>query len=145
MNRLPAVVVDIDVRKEHNALREAASLGIPRICLIDTDSDPDQADIAIPGNDDAMRAIELIMRELADSAEEGRKARPEPTESSEGRSEGRRRGPRGSRGGEQGGARPPRPEPAAVPAATVPTAPSAPAPTPAPASGQPEGGEVPTT
>ncbi len=78
MNRLPAALVVVDVRKEHNALREARALGIPTICLIDTDSDPDQADIPIPGNDDAMRAIELVIRELADAVEEGRKSRPEP-------------------------------------------------------------------
>lgn len=78
MNKLPAVVVVIDVRKEANALREAKALKIPRVCLIDTDSDPDSADIPIPGNDDAMRSIELIARELADAVEEGMKARPEP-------------------------------------------------------------------
>ncbi len=78
MGRLPAALVVVDVRKEHNALREARALGIPTICLIDTDSDPDQADIPIPGNDDAMRAIELVIREIADAAEEGRKSRPEP-------------------------------------------------------------------
>ena len=78
MGRLPAALVVVDVRKEHNALREARALGIPTICLIDTDSDPEQADIPIPGNDDAMRAIELVIREIADAAEEGRKSRPEP-------------------------------------------------------------------
>ncbi len=83
MNRLPGALVVIDVRKEHNGLREAASLKIPRVCLTDTDSDPDTADIVIPGNDDAMRAIELVARELADAVEEGRKARPAPAERAE--------------------------------------------------------------
>jgi small subunit ribosomal protein S2 len=83
MNRLPAALVVIDVRKEVNAVREAQSLEIPTICLIDTDSDPDFADIAIPGNDDAMRGIELIVRELADAVLEGMKARPEPEPSAE--------------------------------------------------------------
>lgn len=115
MNRLPSLLVMIDVRKEHNAIREARALKIPTICLIDTDSDPDVVDIAIPGNDDAMRGIELIMRELADAVEEGKKARPEPTESAEGRGEGggqRRRGPRRGegRGAESRGERRP-PEP----------------------------------
>ena len=47
------------VNREINALREARSLGIPTVCLIDTDGDPDLADIAIPGNDDSMRSIEV--------------------------------------------------------------------------------------
>ncbi len=80
MTRLPSVMVVVDVRKEVNALREAATLGIPTICLIDTDSDPDRASIAIPGNDDAMRAIALIFNQLADAVEEGKRARVEPLE-----------------------------------------------------------------
>ncbi len=83
MNRLPGALVVIDVRKEVNSLREAKALGIPTICLIDTDSDPDLVDIAVPGNDDAMRGIDLVMRELADAVDEGRKGRPEPVEAPE--------------------------------------------------------------
>jgi len=97
MNRLPSAVVVIDVRKELNAVREARAMKIPTVCLIDTDSDPDLADIPIPGNDDAMRAIELVLRELADAVEEGKKARPESVaETSEPREpgEGPRRRPR---------------------------------------------------
>lgn len=94
MGRLPAVLVVIDVRKEHNALREAQALKIPRICLIDTDSDPDEADIPIPGNDDAMRAIELVMREIGDSVEEGKKSRPAVPEQSAGRGRDREEGAR---------------------------------------------------
>lgn len=78
MARLPGVLMAIDVRKEINALREARALNIPTICVVDTDSDPELVDLPIPGNDDAMRGIELIMRELANAAEEGNKARPEP-------------------------------------------------------------------
>ncbi len=85
MNRLPAALIVIDVRKEINAVREARALGIPTICLIDTDSDPDFADIPIAGNDDAMRGIEIIVRELADAVLEGMKARPEPEPATEGR------------------------------------------------------------
>ena len=85
MNRLPAVMVVIDVHKELNAVREARSMDIPTVCLIDSDSDPDLADIPIPGNDDAMRSIELIARELADAVEEGKKSRPEPVVATEGR------------------------------------------------------------
>lgn len=83
MTRLPGALVIVDVRKEQNAVREAQSLGIPTICLIDTDSDPDMASIAIPGNDDAMRAIEVIVRELATAAEEGLRARPPMPERTE--------------------------------------------------------------
>lgn len=93
MNRLPAALVVVDIRKEVNAVREARATGIPTVCLIDTDSDPDLADIPIPGNDDAMRAIELIIRELTDAVEEGKKARPEPVEVPESR-DGPPAGPR---------------------------------------------------
>ena len=75
MNRLPGVLIVIDVHRERNAVREAKKLGIPTVCLIDTDSDPDYADLPIPGNDDAIRAIELILGRLADSVEEGKKGR----------------------------------------------------------------------
>jgi small subunit ribosomal protein S2 len=80
MARLPGALVAIDVRKESNAVREARSLKIPTICLIDTDGDPDYASIAIPGNDDAIRAIELVITKLCDAIEEGKRARPEPVE-----------------------------------------------------------------
>ena len=93
MNRLPAALVLIDARKEVNGVREARSMDVPTVCLIDSDSDPTLVDIPIPGNDDAMRAIELIVRELADAVEEGKKSRPEPTESVEVR-EGLSGGPR---------------------------------------------------
>jgi len=80
MTGLPGALVVIDVRKESNAVREARNLKIPTICLIDTDGDPDYASIAIPGNDDAIRAIELIVTKLCDAIEEGKRARPEPLE-----------------------------------------------------------------
>ncbi len=101
MTRLPGALVVIDVRKEHNAVREAQALGIPTIGLVDTDSDPDKVSIAIPGNDDAMRVIELVVTQLADAIEEGRRARPEPTaDPGEGRGEpgGREHRERGGRG-----------------------------------------------
>jgi small subunit ribosomal protein S2 len=79
MTRLPGALVIVDVRKEVNGLREAQSLGIPTVCLIDTDSDPDFASIPIPGNDDAMRAIQLVISKLADAVEEGKRSRPEPS------------------------------------------------------------------
>ena len=75
MERMPGAVVVIDVRREHLAVKEARKLSIPTVCLIDTDSDPDYADIPIPGNDDAIRAIDLILNLLADAVELGLKAR----------------------------------------------------------------------
>ena len=80
MNKLPGVLVLIDVRREHIAAKEAGKLNIPVIGIVDTDSDPDFVDIVIPGNDDAMRAIELILNEMADAVEEGKRARPETSQ-----------------------------------------------------------------
>ncbi|MGQ0627862.1 MAG: 30S ribosomal protein S2 [Phycisphaerales bacterium] len=75
MDKLPGVLVVIDVKKELNALNEARKLGIPTVCLIDTDGDPDLADIAIPGNDDSMRSIDVIIRELCLAIAEGKSQR----------------------------------------------------------------------
>lgn len=71
MNRLPECVVVIDPNKEKNAVREARKMGIPTLALIDTDCDPDTVDLPIPGNDDGIRSIELIMRQLADAVVQG--------------------------------------------------------------------------
>ncbi|UCG34564.1 MAG: 30S ribosomal protein S2 [Phycisphaerales bacterium] len=90
MSRLPAAVVVIDVRREHIAVKEAKKLGIATVCLIDTDSDPDYADIPIPGNDDAIRAIELIVGQLADAVEEGLKGRAVRVEEDGGQGQRRR-------------------------------------------------------
>lgn len=67
LNRIPGVVVVVDAKREYLALREARSLGIPTIGILDTDSDPDTVDIAIPANDDAQKAIEILMNELAEA------------------------------------------------------------------------------
>lgn len=75
MSKLPGVVVCVDVTREANALMEARKLGIPTICLIDTDGDPDMVDIPIPGNDDSMRSIDVIIRELCDAIAEGKNQR----------------------------------------------------------------------
>ncbi|NLK42473.1 MAG: 30S ribosomal protein S2 [Planctomycetes bacterium] len=72
MNRLPGVVVVVDAKKEYIALREARKLGIPTVAIIDTDSDPDTVDVAIPANDDSIKAIEILLDELAASAAEGK-------------------------------------------------------------------------
>lgn len=100
MDRLPGAVVIIDVKREMNAIREARKLGVPTVCLIDTDGDPDNADIPVPGNDDSMRSIDVVVRELCAAVAEGkslRTARPEadPGEPREGGRDGDR--PRRSR------------------------------------------------
>ncbi|MCK4752705.1 MAG: 30S ribosomal protein S2 [Planctomycetes bacterium] len=72
MGRIPGIVVVVDAKKEHLALREAKKLGIATIGLIDTDSDPDTVDVAIPANDDSIRAIDLLLSELADAVAIGK-------------------------------------------------------------------------
>jgi len=82
MKRLPGAMVLVDVSREHIAIREARSLNIPTVGLVDTDSDPDGVDVVIPGNDDAMRAIELVMSQLADAVDLGKRSRPAKGEES---------------------------------------------------------------
>lgn len=67
MNRMPECLVIVDPKKEKNAVREARSLGITTVSLIDTDCDPDLIDLPIPGNDDGIRAIEVVARYIADA------------------------------------------------------------------------------
>jgi len=77
MERMPGVMFIIDTRREHIAVKEARKLGVKTVALIDTDSDPDVIDLPIPGNDDAMRAIEIMVREIADAVIEGKSGRVE--------------------------------------------------------------------
>jgi small subunit ribosomal protein S2 len=79
MEKIPGVMFIIDTRREHIAVKEAKKLGVKTIALIDTDSDPDLIDLPIPGNDDAMRAIELIVKELADAVIDGKQGRADKT------------------------------------------------------------------
>ncbi len=72
MNKLPGVVVVVDAKKEYIALREARKLSIPTIAIIDTDSDPDTVDVAIPANDDSLKAIEILLTELAEAVALGK-------------------------------------------------------------------------
>ena len=71
MGGLPDVVFVVDVNHEKIAIQEANKLGIPVIGIVDTNSDPDGVDIVIPGNDDAIRAIELYSSAIADACIEG--------------------------------------------------------------------------
>jgi small subunit ribosomal protein S2 len=100
MNRLPEALLVIDPRREHIAVAEARKLGIKVVALLDTDCDPDTIDLPIPGNDDSMRSIELLLSRLTEAILEGKAAAPpEPPPAAEG---GAGRGDRGDRGGDRG-------------------------------------------
>lgn len=107
MNRLPGAVFVVDPRREYIAIREARRLGIPTIALMDTDSDPYDVDLVIPGNDDAMRAIELVLSQMADAVQEGlanRAARPVSAQDMrEAMPDARERRPRGRLAGGRSG------------------------------------------
>ena len=75
MSKLPAAVWVVDTKKEHLAISEALKLGIPVIAILDTNCDPDEATYGIPGNDDAIRAVTLLTRVVADATAEGLLAR----------------------------------------------------------------------
>lgn len=72
MNRHPGAIVVVDPQRERIAVLEAAKLNIPVIALMDTDSDPSIIDIPIPGNDDAMRSIEVVLTKLTEAIQSGR-------------------------------------------------------------------------
>jgi small subunit ribosomal protein S2 len=72
MNRLPECLIIVDPKKEKNAVSEAQKLGVATVSLIDTDCDPDLVDLPIPGNDDSMRSIELVIKMLADAIAAGK-------------------------------------------------------------------------
>ncbi|MCS5670369.1 MAG: 30S ribosomal protein S2 [Vicinamibacterales bacterium] len=75
MSKLPDAVFVVDTRKEKIAVDEARKLKIPIIGIVDTNCDPDDVDYVIPGNDDALRAIKLVLGKIADSIIEGRSLR----------------------------------------------------------------------
>ena len=72
MKKLPGALFVVDPRKEHIAILEARTLGIPVVAIVDTNCDPDEADYPIPGNDDAIRAVKLIASKMADAVLEGK-------------------------------------------------------------------------
>jgi small subunit ribosomal protein S2 len=75
MSRVPSAVWIVDTKKEHLAVNEARKLGIPVIAILDTNCDPDEVDFPIPGNDDAIRAVTLLTRVVADAVADGLMAR----------------------------------------------------------------------
>ena len=72
MHDLPSAVFIVDPKKERNAVLEAQKLGIPIVAIVDTNCDPDEVDYVIPGNDDAIRAIRLIVSVMANAMIEGK-------------------------------------------------------------------------
>jgi len=83
MDELPGVLVIIDPNRERTALLEANRLNIPVVAFLDTDCDPDLVDIPIPGNDDAIRSIQVVLDILVGAIGEGRKAWKEQQEAEE--------------------------------------------------------------
>ncbi len=77
MKSLPDAIFVVDVDHEDIAVREAHKLGIPVVAIVDTNCSPDDVDYVIPGNDDAMRAIELYAALIADAVDDGRASLPE--------------------------------------------------------------------
>jgi small subunit ribosomal protein S2 len=67
MAQLPDALVLIDVTREQNAVNEARRLSIPVVAIVDTNADPDMIDYPIPGNDDAIRAIRIVLQKLVDA------------------------------------------------------------------------------
>ena len=76
MRKLPDALVIVGPNREHIAVKEAKRMGIPTVALIDTDSDPDPVDLPIPGNDDSIRSIEVILGKLSTAVKEGRASLP---------------------------------------------------------------------
>ncbi len=72
MHKLPAALFIVDPKHDHTAVREAIRLRLPIIAMLDTDADPDEIDLPIPANDDAMRSIELIAGKMAEACLEGK-------------------------------------------------------------------------
>ena len=78
MKRQPDALLVVDLRKEAIAVREAHRLGLPVVALVDTNCDPDEADFVVPGNDDAIKSCDLVIRTIADAIETGKqKVKPE--------------------------------------------------------------------
>lgn len=83
MDRLPEALIVVDPHREDIAVKEARKMGVTTVALIDTDSDPDLVDLPIPGNDDSIRSIEMVVRYLADAIVEGRASMPKEAQEAE--------------------------------------------------------------
>ena len=82
MNKLPSAVWIVDTNKEHIAVKEARKLGIPVVAILDTNCDPQEVDYPIPGNDDAIKAVSVLTRVVADAVADGLVARSAGAEGS---------------------------------------------------------------
>ena len=71
LNRLPAALFIVDIKREHIAVKEAQKLNIPIFAIVDTNSDPTKVDYAIPGNDDSAKSINILVKEVTDAIAEG--------------------------------------------------------------------------
>lgn len=80
MPRIPDVIYIVDPRKERIAVQEAHKLSIPIVAMVDTNCDPDEIDVVIPSNDDAIRAVKLITSKMADALIEGNQGEDEVAE-----------------------------------------------------------------
>jgi small subunit ribosomal protein S2 len=90
LSRLPAALFIVDIHKEHIAVKEAQKLGIPTFAIVDTNSDPNLVDFAIPANDDSSASVAKIMEVICGSVSEGleeRKATKEAAKKNEAKSE----------------------------------------------------------
>ncbi len=94
MNRLPDAMIIVDPKREDIAIKEAKRMGVTTVSLIDTDSDPDTIDLPIPGNDDSIRSIELILKKLADAIIEGKASIPPEQQAQPGGRQRQGTGPR---------------------------------------------------
>ena len=83
MSKTPSAIWIVDPKKEHLAVSEARKLNIPIVAILDTNADPDEVDYRIPGNDDAIRAVALLTRVIADAVAEGLLARSETRKSAD--------------------------------------------------------------
>jgi len=72
MKKLPDLVIIVDQKRETTAIQECMKLGIPTICILDTNCNPEIVDIPIPANDDAIRSIQLVVSKIADAILEGK-------------------------------------------------------------------------
>lgn len=72
MHRLPDLLFVVDIQKEHLAVKEAKKLNIPVVAIVDTNCDPDDVDFVIPGNDDAIKAVSLVVSKIAEAVSEGK-------------------------------------------------------------------------
>jgi small subunit ribosomal protein S2 len=84
LSRTPSLLWIVDTKKEHLAVDEAKKLGIPVVAILDTNCDPDEVDFPIPGNDDAIRSVNLLTRVVADAVAEGLIARTNRAAGNEG-------------------------------------------------------------